>query len=126
MDISPIKTRADYEAALSEIDALMDAGLNTPEGDRLDVLTTLVEAYEGRNFPIGPPDPIQAILFRMEQMCFTRKDLEPMIGGRGRVSEVLSGHRSLSLTMIRKLNAALDIPADVLIREPENRRKKAG
>lgn len=122
MEIRPIKNDADYEAALAEIDRLMNAEPDTPEGDRLDVLATLVEAYEARNFAIDAPDPIDAILFRMEQLELTRKDLEPLIGGRGRVSEVLSGRRNLTLAMIRKLSAKLRIPAEVLIREPRSRR----
>ena len=117
MDIRPIKTRTDYKAARTEIEGLMDAGPYTPEGDRLDVLVTLVEAYENKHFPIGPPDPIEAIKFRMEQDGLTRKDLEPMIGSRARVSEVLSGKRTLTLGMIRRLVAGLNIPAEVLIRE---------
>lgn len=118
MDITPIKTDADYRASLAEIEALMNAEPDTPDGDRLDVVATLVEAYEARHFPIDAPDPIAAIKFRMEQMGLTRKDLEPMLGTRGRVSEVLSGRRRLSLSMIRRLNAELNIPAEVLIKEP--------
>ncbi len=124
MDIKPIKTEADHEAALAEIERLMDLDpdTDTPEGDRLDVLATLLEAYEAKHFPIDPPDPIAAIEFCMEQRGLTRKDLEPMVGGRGRVSEVLSGKRKLSLRMIRNLHAVLGIPAEVLLREPEDRR----
>ncbi len=118
MDITPIKTDADYRAALAEIDVLMNAAPDTPDGDRLDVVATLVEAYEARHFPIAAPDPIAAIKFRMDQMGLTRKDLEPLLGTRGRVSEVLSGRRRLSLAMIRRLNAGLNIPAEVLIQEP--------
>jgi len=118
MDITPIKTDADYRAALAEIEALMNAEPDTPDGDRLDVVVTLVEAYEARHFPIVAPDPIAVIKFRMEQMGLSRKDLEPMLGTRGGVSEVLSGRRALSLSMIRRLNAALNIPAEVLIKEP--------
>lgn len=92
--------------------------MDTPEGDRLDVLATLVEAYEARHFPIEAPDPIAAIEFRMEQRGLSRKHLEPMIGGRGRVSEVLSGKRRLSLGMIRNLQKGLGIPAEILLREP--------
>ncbi len=121
MDITPIKTDADYRAALAEIEALMNAEPDTPDGDRLDVVATLVEAYEARHFPIAAPDPIAAIKFRMEQMGLSRKDLEPMLGTRGRVSEVLSGRRRLSLAMIRRLNAELNIPAEVLIKEPKGR-----
>ena len=118
MDITPIKTDADYRASLAEIEALMNAEPDTPDGDRLDGVATLVEAYEARHFPIDASDPIAAIKFRMEQMGLTRKDLEPMLGTRGRVSEVLSGRRRLSLSMIRRLNAELNIPAEVLIKEP--------
>ncbi len=121
MEIRPIKNETDYEAALAEIDGLMNAEPDTPEGDRLDVLATLVEAYETRHFAIDAPDPIDAILFRMEQLELTRKDLEPLIGSRGRVSEVLSGQRNLTLAMIRKLSEKLGIPAEVLIREPRSR-----
>ena len=121
MEIRPIKNDTDYEATLAEIDGLMNAEPDTPEGDRLDVLTTLVEAYETKYFPIDAPDPIDAILFRMEQLELKRKDLEPLIGSRGRVSEVLSGRRNLTLPMIRKLSAQLSIPAEVLIREPRSR-----
>ncbi len=118
MEITPIKTDADYRAALAEIEVLMNAAPDTPDGDRLDVMATLLEAYEERHFPIAAPDPIAAIKFRMEQMGLSRKDLEPMLGTRGRVSEVLSGRRRLSLAMIRRLNAGLNIPAEVLIKEP--------
>ena len=121
MDITPIETDADYRVALAEIEALMNAEPDTPDGDRLDVVATLVEAYEVRHFPIAAPDPTAAIEFRMQQMGLSRKDLEPMLGTRGRVSEVLSGRRRLSLAMIRRLNAGLNIPAEVLIKEPEDR-----
>jgi HTH-type transcriptional regulator/antitoxin HigA len=126
MDITPIKTDADHRAALAEIEALMNAEPDTPDGDRLDVVATLVEAYEARHFPIAAPDPIAAIKFRMQQMHLTRKDLEPLLGTRGRVSEVLSGRRRLSLAMIRRLNAELNIPAEVLIKEPEGRERPHG
>jgi len=117
MEIKPIKTEADYETALKEIDCLMDAKPDTPEGDRLDVLTTLVEAWEQKYHRIEDPDPIEAILHRMEALGLDRKDLEPMIGTRARVSEVLSRKRPLTINMIRKLNEKLRIPADVLIRQ---------
>ncbi len=123
MDITPIKTDADYRAALAEIEALMNAEPDTPDGDRLDVVATLVEAYQARHFPIAGPDPIATIKFRMQQMGLTRKDLEPLLGTRGRVSEVLSGRRRLSLSMIRRLNAELNIPAEVLIKEPKLRER---
>ncbi len=123
MDIKPIKTEADHEAALAEIERLMDLDpeMDTPEGDRLDVVATLVEAYEAKHFLIDAPDPIAAIEFCMEQRGLTRRDLEPMIGGRGRVSEVLSGKRALSLSMIRKLHKGLGIPAEVLLGEAGSR-----
>ncbi len=116
MDITPIKTNADYRAALAGIEALMNAEPDTPDGDRLDVVATLVEAYETRHFPIAAPDPIDAIKFRMDQMGLTRKDLEPLLGTRGRVSEVLSGRRRLSLSMIRQLIIDLDNPDTTLWR----------
>ena len=102
MKIRPIKTEADYNATLKEVSALMasDPELNTPDGDRLDVLATLVTAYEAKNIPIDPPDAVEAIKFRMEQQGLTARDLEPMIGSRGRVSEVLSGKRRLSMAMV--------------------------
>lgn len=117
MDLKPIKTEADYEAVLEKIEALWDARPGTPEGDGLDILATLVEAWEDTHDPIDPPDPIEAIRFHMEQNNMTRKDLEPYIGDRSRVSDVLSRKRPLSLRMIRKLHAGLHIPAAVLIRE---------
>ena len=117
MEIKPIKTPRDYQAALKEIEGLMNGKKNTPEGDKLEVLATLVEAYEEKFHPIGPPTPIGAIEFHMERLGLTRRDLEPMIGSSGRVSEVLSGKRHLTLPMIRKLSAGLGIPADVLIQE---------
>ncbi len=116
MDISPIKTESDYQIALSEIEQLMDADLNTPEGDRLDILTTLVEAYEARRHPISEPDPIEAIIHQMESQGLTRKDLEAYLGGSVMVSEVLDRKKSLSLQMIRKLQQGLGISADILIR----------
>ena len=115
MDIKPIKIEADYESALKEIDHLMDAKPDTPEGDRLDVLTTLAEAWEEKHHQIEDPDPIEAILHRMEALGLARKDLEPMIGTRARVSEVLSRKRPLTINMIRRLNEEMRIPAEVLI-----------
>lgn len=116
MDIKPIKTKADYKKALQIIDALFDAKPGTKRGDHLDVLTTLVEAYEAKHFPIASPDPIAAIRFVMEQQGLERKDLEPYIGSRARVAEILNHKRDLTLAMIRKLNQSLRIPAEVLIR----------
>jgi HTH-type transcriptional regulator/antitoxin HigA len=115
-DIKPIRTKADYETAMREVGKLWDAKAGSPESDRLDVLVTLIEKYEETAFPIEFPDPIDAILFRMEQQNLTRKDLEPMIGPRNRVSEVLNRKRALSVGMIRALNEILRIPAEILIR----------
>ena len=115
-EIKPIRTKKDYEAALAEVERLWGAKLGTPEGDRLDVLATLIDAYEAAHYPVDPPDPIEAIKFRIEQQGLTRKDLESMIGTRTRVAEVLNRRRSLSINMIRRLHAALGISADVLIR----------
>jgi HTH-type transcriptional regulator / antitoxin HigA len=123
--VRPIRNEEDYEAALAEVDALMDALPGTLEGDRLDVLVTLVEAYEARHWPIDTPDPIEAIRVRMEQMNLRQRDLEPMIGSRARVSEILSRKRSLTLPMIRRLSKGLDLRADVLIREPPVPPRKA-
>src|SRR5712692_7270780 len=124
MDIKPIKTDADYEAVLQEIDCLMDAEPDTPEGDRLDVLVTLVEAYEAKHYPIEDPDPIATIVHRMEALGMTHKDLEPMIGARGRVAEILGRQRPLTLTMIRRLTKGMRIPAEVLIQPYEIGEKK--
>ena len=115
MDIRPIKSTQDYERALARVDELMDAEPDTPEGDELDVLVTLVESYEDKHFPIESPDPVEAILFRMEEMDLIRKDLEPYIGSRHRVSEVLNRKRELSLNMIRRLHEGLGIPLENLI-----------
>ena len=116
MEIKPIKNARDHRRALKEIDGLMDARPNTAAGDRLDVLVTLVDAWEAEHYPIDPPDPVAAILFAMEQRGLTRHDLEPYIGSRARVAEVLNHKRSLTLPMIRRLHAGLGIPAEVLIR----------
>lgn len=115
MDIRPIKTEDDYRAALRDIDGLMMAEPGTPEGDRLDVLATLVEAYEARHYPLDPPDPVEAIKFRMEQGNLTVKDLVPSIGRPNRVYEVLNRKRALTVEMIRKLHRNLGIPAESLI-----------
>lgn len=116
MEIRPIKTEADYEAALVEIERLFEAEPGTPEGDRLEILTTLVEAYEEAYYPIPTPDPIEAIRYYMESRGLARRDLEPYIGSRARVSEILNRKRPLSLSMIRRLNEGLGIPAEVLIK----------
>lgn len=117
MEIRPIRTEADYKAALKVISQLMenDPDVGTPDGDRLDVLATLVQAYETKNFLIGLPDPVEALKFRMEQAGLTAKDLEPMIGQRNRVYEILNHKRSLTLPMIWKLHKSLGIPAENLI-----------
>src|SRR5262245_929774 len=114
--IKPIRTEADCEAALVEIERLWGAKPGTPDGDKLDVLTTLVEAYEETSHPFDPPDPIEAIKFRMESQGLTRKDVEHMVGGRARLSEVLNRKRGLSIAMIRRMHEKLGIPAEILIR----------
>lgn len=115
-DLKPVRTEADYDAALAEIEHLWGAKSGTPEGDRLDVLATLVEAYEAKAYPMDTPDPVEAILFRMEQQGLSRKDLEPIFGTRNRTSEILNRRRGLSIEMIRQLHDRLGIPAEVLIR----------
>lgn len=120
--IKPIRSEADYERALEDIEALFDARPGTPKGDELDVLTTLVEAYEAEHHPIDAPDPIALIEFAMEQRGADRTDLEHMIGTRGRVSEVLNRKRPLTIAMIRKLNEDWGLPADVLVRTYPMRR----
>ena len=122
MEIKPIRTKADYRAALKEIEGLMVAQRDTPEGERLDVLATLVEAYEKKHYPLELPDPVEAIRFRMEQKGLTPKDLVPMIGRINRVYEVLGRRRPLTLAMIQRLHTELGIPAESLIRQPERRR----
>ena len=119
MDIKPIRTEADYERALKEIEKLFEAEPDTPEGDRLEVLSTLVEAYEEEHYHIPAPDPIEAIYYFMESRGLSRKDLEPYMGSRARVSEILNKKRPLSLPMIRKLHNGLGIPAEVLIQPYE-------
>ena len=122
MEIKPIRTKADYRAALKEIEALMPAERGTPEGERLDVLVTLVEAYEKKHYPLELPDPVEAMRFRMEQKGLTPKDLVPMIGRINRVYEILSRRRPLTLAMIQRLHSEVGIPAESLIRQPERRR----
>jgi HTH-type transcriptional regulator / antitoxin HigA len=115
-EIRPIHTTGDYEAALAEIERLWGSHSGTLEGDRLDVLATLIDAYENEHHPIDPPDPVEAIKFRMEQQSLTRKDLEGLLGTRTRVAEVLNRRRNLSINMIRRLHDKLGISAEVLIR----------
>src|ERR1700693_590968 len=115
-EVRPIRSNADYEAALKEVERLWGAKSGTRNGDRLDVLATLIDAYEAEHFPLDPPDPIEAIKFRMEQQGLTRRDLEEIIGTRTRIAEVLNRKRGLSIAMIRRLNEHLGISADVLIR----------
>ena len=114
--IKPIRNDADYELALQEIDRCLDAAVGSPERDRLEVLTVLVDDYEAKHHPISPPEPIAAIEFVLEQRGLSRKDLEGVIGSSGRISEVMNNQRSLTLVMIRKLVEKFDLPADVLIR----------
>ncbi len=106
-ELKPIRTKTDYKAALAEVERLWGTKSGTPKGDRLDVLATLIDAYEARRYPMDPPDPIEAIQFRMEQLGLTRKDLEPLIGTRARVAEVMNRKRSLSIDMIRRLHQHL-------------------
>ncbi|MGQ0486188.1 MAG: helix-turn-helix domain-containing protein [Hyphomicrobiales bacterium] len=122
-EVKPIRTLDDYEAALSEVGTLWGAPSGTPKGDRLDVLATLIEAWEAQHYPMDPPDPVEAIKFRMEQQGLTRKDLEGIIGSRARIAEVLDRKRGLSIAMIRRLHAKLGISAEVLIKP--SRRKAA-
>jgi HTH-type transcriptional regulator/antitoxin HigA len=132
MGIYPIRNEADHARALARIEALMDAErLTAEQGDELDALVTLVEAYEDKYLPVGVASPIAMIKFGMDQQGLTRKDLEPMIGSRARVSEVLGGKRNLTLAMIRRLSVGLRIPADLLIGVEESRpaartRKRSG
>lgn len=121
MDIKPIRTKANYRAALEDIESLMMAKANTPEGDRLDVLTTLVEAYERKHFPMDLPDAVEAIKFHMDQSGLTVKDLEPVIGRKNRVYEVLSRRRSLTLRMIEGLHTKFGIPVESLLKQQSRR-----
>ena len=122
MVIKPIRTKADHGKVLKEIEGLMSARPRTPEGERLDVLVTLVEAYENKHYRFDLPDPVEAIKFRMEQKRMTPKDLVPMIGRINRVYEVLSRRRPLTLAMIQRLHGKLGIPAESLIKQPDKRR----
>ncbi|MEK7335478.1 MAG: transcriptional regulator [Candidatus Binatota bacterium] len=120
--LKPIRTEADYKAALAEIERLWGAPAGTPQGDRLDILATLVDDYEDEHYPMDPPDPIEAIKFRMEQQGLTRKNLEGILGTRTRVAEVLNRRRGLSINMIRRLHEKLGISAEVLIRPTRTNR----
>jgi HTH-type transcriptional regulator/antitoxin HigA len=120
-EIRPIRTKRDYENALKEAENLWGAKSGTPKGDRLDVLATLIDAYEAEHFPMDPPDPIEAIKFRMEQQGLTRRDLEHIIGTRTRIAEILNRKRGLSIEMIRRLHEHLGISAEVLIRPSRKR-----
>jgi len=115
MRIQPVRTEAEHDAAVARITQLMGAEAGSPESDELEVLVTLVDAYETKHFPINTPDPLTIIKFQMEQKGLTRKDLEPMIGSRARVSEILTGMRALTLPMIRRLHADLGIPVELLV-----------
>lgn len=117
MDIKPIKTESDYRAALKAVESLMDAKQGSVEGERLDVLVTLIDAFEEKHYPMEPPDPVEAIKFEMERKGMTAKELEPMIGTRRRVDEVLNRRRPLTLKMIRRLHAQLGVSAESLIKE---------
>jgi HTH-type transcriptional regulator/antitoxin HigA len=116
MNIKPIKTDTDYIESLQSVENLMGAKINTPEGDNLDVLVTLIEAYEEKHHPVQPPEPVEAIVHQMESQGFSRKDLIPFFGSRARVSEILNKKRSLSINMIRKLQKGLGISAEILIK----------
>ena len=117
MDIKPIKTKKDHAQALKRIEALMTAKANTPAGDELDILVTLVEAYEAKHYAIDAPDPIVAIEHRMEALGMERKDLEPLLGSKSRVSEVLNRKRKLTMEMVRNLHEGMQLPAEVLIQD---------
>jgi len=125
VEVSPIRTEQDYEAALAEIEPLMTALPGTAQGDRLDVLVTLVQAWEAKHHAIEAPDPISLLQFVMEQRGLDRAALQPMIGNRGRVSEVMARKRPLTLEMIRRLQAGLGLPADILVQPYALRRPEA-
>ena len=114
MEIKPIRTNEDYEAALARIEEIFDAEPDTPAGDELEILASLVEVYEKRNYPIGLPDPIEAIKIRMEDLGLDRKDLEDVIGSKGRISEILNRKRPLTLPMVQRLSKKLGLPTEVL------------
>lgn len=123
-ELKPIKTKADYEASLAELERLWGARNGTPEGNRLDILATLIDAYESKHYPMDPPDPIEAIKFRMEQQGLTRKALAQILGSRTRVAEILNRRRGLSINMIRRLHEKLGISLEVLI-QPVRTKKAA-
>lgn len=118
MNPKVIKTEAEYRAALKYVESLMDAAPGSPAEEKLDLFAVLIENYEQEHFPIGLPDPVEAILFRMEQQALSRKDLERYLGNQSKVSEVLNRKRRLSLAMMRALHTGLDIPAEVLLQKP--------
>lgn len=115
MNISPIKTKSDYQQALARLENIFDSAPGTPEGDELEVLGILVDHYENEHFPIDLPDPVEAIKFRMEQMDYTQADLAKIVGLKSRASEVLNKKRKLTLAMIRELHLKLRIPTEVLV-----------
>ncbi len=117
MNISPVRNEKDYQKALKRLEVIFDAKRGTKEGDELEILAILIDNYENEKFPIGMPDPISAIKFRMEQMGLKQKDLVEMVGFKSRVSEIMNKKRKLTLDMIRKLNANLNIPTEVLIQD---------
>jgi len=126
MEIKPIKSEEDYQVALAEVERLFDAKAGTPEGDKLDVLTTLIEAYEEIHYAIPQPDPVEAIIYHMESRGLSRRDLEPYIGTRARVAEIINRKRPLSLNMIQKLHMGLGIPAEALIQPYKVAARSAG
>jgi len=117
MKISPIRNEKDYQKALDRLEDIFEAKRDTKEGDELEILSILIDRYENENFPIGMPDPIEAIKFRMEQMGMNQKDLAEVVGFESRVSEILNKKRKLTLSMIRKLNTNLNIPTEVLVQD---------
>ena len=117
MEITPIRNEKDYQKALERLEVIFDSKKGTPEGDELEILTILIDRYENETFPIGMPDPIEAIKFRMEQMGMKQKDLAEVMGFKSRVSEILNKKRKLSLNMIRKLSTSLRIPTEVLVQD---------
>ncbi len=117
MKIAPIRNENDYQNAINRLELIFDAKKGTEQGDELEILTILIDQYENDNFPIGMPDPIEAIKFRMEQLGLKQKDLAKVVGFKSRVSEILNRKRKLTLTMVRKLNSTLHIPTEVLIQD---------